>query len=568
MTFEDPARKQSVVELPSVKKQSWLRYEHPEYTRNKTRWQYVRDHYTGEVIEAGKIIAYLKQRVTGETPETYKERCDLADYTPHFSECVESLAGMISAVEGDANRTFLDENGKGLGKIDDPATPIGRLWQKAGPDGGYLTIMKNLAIELTHSHMAWLFVDPGKKESTIKVLPALMVQNWADDGSEALIIESVDTRSSLMDAPSMQTQWLHITTRGWQRYTEDKNGDPLKVGEPGVWAFESHNGTPIIPLVQVRLPMKRPIGYQQARKANVIFNKESVRDFGQRIAGFQKLVVAADDTLYAKLETAISAGANLLQEDPANAGGGHRYIGPDPAPATSLTETIKQNVADFKATFHKAYDDSAAQKTATEVRQDVGSGTGAFLQLLKAGLDDAENGALMLLEQAEFPNDRGKWFIARVERSDDFVPVDINAVQAESAKLAFGEGKAVPMGATARIALAKEIAENRGAKIDPDELDAHVRISTMIEILESAPTSGLVIPAETKADMVVMAVQAAGLLPKDAEEQMADGTKKPKRDVIRAAALKLIKAADDAKAREAEAISGGRTDDDDEIPDE
>lgn len=556
MTYADPNRQQQTITLQPATQRSWLRYEHPEYTANKARWQYARDHYTGDVIDPKRIATYLVRRASGETDAAYKERCDLADYTPHFAEAVESLAGMLYAVEGDANRVLLDDQGRGLGKIDDPSTPIGRLWQKAGPDGGYLTALKQLTIELVHSHSAWLFADPGDGESQVKVLPALMVQNWSPDGTEALIIESADLRQRLSDAPAGEQQWLHVYPGGWQRWKEDSQGNPLKVGPEGFWHFETQAGKLRIPLVRALLPMKRPIGYQQARKANVIFNKESVRDFGQRVAGFQKLILAANDTLYGKLEAALVQGANVLQEDPGNAGGGHRYIGPDPAPATALTETIKQNVADFKSTFHKAYDDSAAQKTATEVRQDVGSGTGAFLQLLKAAVDDAENALLSLLEQIEFPKDRTRWFIARVERSDDFVPADVDAVQEKSAKAAFGEGKPVPMGVSALISLATEIAAARGAKVNIDELSAHVRVQTLTSLIEAAPTAGLTLPAEVKAELIMLAVQASGLIPKDATEQMEDGSKKPKLELIRQAALKALKAEDEAKAREAELLSG------------
>lgn len=567
----DPKRKRVTIETPSaIAHKSWLRYEHPFYSANKAKWQYVRDHYNGEVIDPKKIATYLIRRATGETQDAYDERCKLADYTNHFAEAVEGLAGMVFAVEGDANRTFLDKEGRGLGKIDDPSTPIGRLWQRADPDGnGYTTVYKQLLVYLTLYQFGWVMVDPADGESQIRVIEPLSVPNWSPDGREALIIESADMRGSLADAPSTGERFLHVFPGGWQRWAEDKSGNPYKLSDPGdsgIWHFETQTGKERVPVFSCAVPMKRMIGYQQARKASVIFNKESVRDMRQRRSGFEKLVLAAGNQLYDKLEAALAEGSNLLQEDPNNAGGGHRYIGPDPAPILSMNETIKQNVADFKANFHRAYDDSAAQKTATEVRQDVGSGTGAFLQLLVAALDDAENNALPLLEQAEFPGDKARWFIARVERTRDFVPVDVDAVQEKSAKAAFGEGKPVPMGVSARISLAREIAESRGAAVDQDELSAHVRVQMMIELIESAPTAGLEIPADVKAELVMLSIMAAGLIPKDAIEQMEDGTKKPKLELIRAEVVKLLKAADEAKKREAERLTGPLNDDGLPIP--
>lgn len=571
----DPKRKRVTIETPSAgAHKSWLRHEHPFYTANKAKWLYVRDHYNGEVIDSKKISTYLIRRATGETDDAYAERCKLADYTNHFAEAAEGLVGMVFAVEGDANRVFLDQEGRGLGKVDDPSTPIGRLWQRADPDGNsYLTVYKQLLMYLTLYQFGWVMVDPADGESQVRVIEPLSVPNWSPDGREVLILESADTRTSLADAPAMGDRFLHVFPAGWQRYTEDKSGNPVKLTGPndsGRWHFESQTGKPRVPVFNCAVPMKRMIGYQQAKKANVIFNKESVRDFGQRTAGFQKLVLSAGNQLYDKLEAALAEGSNLLQEDPAADGGGHRYIGPDPAPATALTETIKLNVADFRSNFHRAYDDSAQQKTATEVRQDVGSGTGAFLQLLVAALDDAENNALPLLEQAEYPGDRARWFIARVQRTTDFVPVDIDAVQEKSATAAFGAGKPVPMGVSARISLAREIAESRGANVDPDELSAHVRVQLMIELLESAPTAGLEIPADVKAELVMLSIMAAGLIPKDATEQMEDGTKKPKLELIRAEVVKLLKAADEQKKRDAEMLAGGnpknQNDDGDPVP--
>lgn len=557
-----------VITLPDVtstqKTRSWLRYEHPYYSANKAKWEYVRDHYTGDLVDPKRIARYLERRFQGEPDKAYDERSKLSDYTPHFAQGVESMAGMLFAVEGDANRRFVDDNGKGLGDPANPATPIGRLWQRANPDGdGYLTVLKQLAIELTHSHFAWVFCDPAAGESQVLVLPALMVPNWTPDFSEVLVIESSDNRTSLQDQPADGFVFLHLTAFGWQRYTEDKNGNPVRLtrpGDSGTWHFETQSGKPRAPVYGVRIPMKRPIGYQMARKANVIFNQESVRDHLLRIAGFPKLVLAADDTLYEKLGDGIDQGANLLQESPTEGGNGHRYIAADTTHAERMTATIDKKIDHFHKTFHQAYDDSAAQRTATEVRQEVGSGTGAFLQLLKAALDDAENNLLPLLEQAEFPNDRARWFIARVERTDDFMPADPDAVQEKSAKAAFGDGKPVPMGVTAKIALAKEIAAQRGAAVNEDELSAHVRVQTLIEILESAPTTGLKLPAEVRAELVMLAIAASGLIPKEATELMEDGQLKSRLELMRAKLVKLMEAEDVVALRDAELLASARND--------
>jgi hypothetical protein len=43
------------------------------------------------------------------------ERQQLADYTNHFAQVVESLAGRLFQVEGDANRRIMNDQAFGFG---------------------------------------------------------------------------------------------------------------------------------------------------------------------------------------------------------------------------------------------------------------------------------------------------------------------------------------------------------------------------------------------------------------------------------------------------------------------
>lgn len=552
---------------------SWLEYRHRDYAAHVARWRFAMDVYTGAVVEPAVIAQYLVRRAIGETDLAYQERCRLADYTNHYAQVVESLVGMLTAVEGDANRVWNDAAGHGLGDPADPATVIGQLWRRADADGrGYLTVWKQLAIQLAITHVAWVMVDSVDGAPRYRVLSPVAVPNWTDDFREALVMEEADARTSLRDAPGAVTQYVHLTTGGWQRYRLGGDGTPIALGgdgDVGVWEYTAADGTPALPLFRVELPMQRPVGYQLARKAVAIFNLESARDHLLRVANFPRLVLAAADTLFDKLVTDLARGSNALQEDPKDSGKGHRYITPPTDAAELASTTIKAKIQDFHATAHTDYDDSAAaQRTATEIRQEVASGTGAFLQLLKAGLDDAENAALWRTEQTVFPDDRRRWHVAHVERSDNFLPADPDAVAERTAAFAFGKERTVPVGVAGLVEVAKQVATYRGVAFDEAQLEAAVTVRGIVDVLESAPLTGIQLPAEVRVDLAVQLLVAHGLLDPDAVVAMEGGQERKRLEVLREQMLRAAEAADEAKRREAETVIPPRTDPsrDDPIP--
>jgi hypothetical protein len=535
---------------------------HPEYAAGVARWAYARDHYTGAVVETGKVQRYLIRKASGENAEAYKERCALADYTNHFATVADSLVGMMGAVEANANRIFNTEEGVGLGDPLDADTPIGRLWRSADPDGhGYLTIFKRLATELVTLHTAWVMVDSVDGDPQIRILPATAVPNWRFGRyglEEALIVEEIDVRQSLQQVPVAQSRYVHLTLEGWQRYRLSENGVPIALadmaaGDFGRWYFEDPNGRRQLPLFRVVLPMRREVGYQLARKANAIFNRESERDHLLRTANFPKLVLAAADNLFTTLIGDLTKGANVLQEDPGHAGGGHRYIAPETGPASVAGETLKRKVEEFYVTAAREYGDAAQQRTATEVRQDVSTGVGAFLQHLRVALDDAENAALWRIEQVLKPNDRNYWYIANVERSEDFLPADPETVLKRQAAMAFGEGRSVPLGKKGMLAVARQVAAYQGIAIDDAELEAAVEVRGILDVLQQ--TADLDLPALARVELAMKLLAANGMIDPDAEVEMAEGEKRSLGEVLREQALRLAEARDEARRREAELVT-------------
>lgn len=506
----------------------WTTYQHPEYQATLPKWRWSRDHYTGEVL-GPTVTSYLIRKATAETQPAYKERCLLADYTPHFATVVDSLAGMLYQNEQDANRTWGTDTNKGLGDETDPNTTIGQLWNDADGSGtGYLTLWKQLTTELILTHAHWVLVDSVDGNPQIRLIPPESVPNWMEGKTgltEVLVKEDFDSRVSLSENPKDKTvqRFVHYTLQGWQRY-EEKKGPmgprTVKLGgkdNSGTYSFTDRSDRPALPIYRIRLPMNRPVGWLMAKKANAIFNKESERDHLLRYANFPKLCLdEKDDTLCQKLVDNIQKGTSILQ------GAGHVFIAPDTGPATIATEVLKRKVEEFYITAFREYGDAARQRTATEVRQDVSSGVGAFLSMLKSALEDAENEALWRIEEIEFA-DKAKWFVAHVQRSDEFIPQDVNATIERTRSWFFGKDVPVPLGRTAQIEAAKQVADYAGVEVDEAEIGAGVDLANLLaakDLLTNEP-----IPATARGMLVVRMLEVLGVVKPEDTMLMADGSK-------------------------------------------
>jgi len=532
-------------------RKSWLRHEHPEYRRNKKRWQTTRDAYTADLLDSEKISGYLVRKSQGESPEAYNERCQLADYTNHFATLVEELAGMIFAVEAKANRTYSDEDGNGLGQHDDLDTPIGRLYQDAdGRGNGWLTVFKQMAIELVHSMKGWVVADATAESPMVRIFPALSVPNWKYDAeglSDVILKESADVRGSIMDEPGQEDRYVHYHRDGWTRYriTKDESGNESEqVLEEGFWprGFEDPSGRPALPIFPISLPMPRQVGWIMAKKCIAIFNRESERDNLLRTANFPFLVIPGDEVHFTAQTKGIEKGGRALQSYVGEEGiADPSFIAPDSGPATVATDVLKRKVEEFYYTGFKEYGDAAREKTATEIRHEVAQGVGAFLQLLKAALDDAENGALWRIEQIEF-DDRGKWFNSRVERSEDFAIEDPQVLAEKLASRYLGKDQAVPIGKKGVISLVQQLAGYDGLTVSETELEAAVNLHELgawSKILSTLP-----VPAEARAEAAVQLLVGLGFIDPDEQIETEGGETRLKVEEMRQKALVIAEAQD------------------------
>lgn len=510
--------------VPTSDKKSWLEYEHKEYRELLGRWTFTYDHYTGEVCDPAKVKQYLRKRTLGESLKAFEERCSLADYTNHFGAIVDSIAGMLFAVEGDANRVFnqiVTVNNTSrqvdvLGAFDQPNTTMGQLFLDADGNGNsYLTVFKSLATELLAMQSAWVLVDAGNDGNpTIKVYPVTSVTNWLYDQhglKYGLIKERVDGRANLQQAyeEAEKTSYLLIGRESWERWERGADGEPKFINS-GEHTYKSPNGSPAAPLFRVSLPLRRMVGWQLAVKANRIFNKESERDTLLRLSNNPKLNLVAGDTLFEKIVTGLEEGSNALQNDPSSKLS-HSYIAPSSEPANILSKVIERKVEEFYISAFRMYGDSAKEKTATEARQDVSQGIGAFLQMLKGAVDSAENQVLWRLEQIVYPKKPAVWFTSRVERSDNFLPVNVDASIDKIRERYFGKGGLVPVGKTTLIAAIKTMLQWDGLQMSEDEIDAAVDAHILARGF--ADVTGQNLPAEALIQHMMRVFVASGILP-------------------------------------------------------
>ena len=168
--------------------------------------------------------------------------------------------------------------------------------------------------------------------------------------------------------------------------------------------------------------------------------------------------------------------------------------------------------------------------------------------MLRAAVDDAENGALWRLEQALYPDKSAQWFIASVERSKEYTPIDSAKIADKMRVKYIGDSyntKVVPIGRDGMVTVVKQLAKYDNVQVNEAQLEAAVDLFMLRSTMDSFAV--LPIPAEVRADMAVQQLLAMGYLDPEAQIEMADGAKEPAVDVIRAQALVLAQQEDQAR---------------------
>lgn len=551
----------------------WLEFKHPEFAKNHRQWAFTRDHYTGDVMLPEKIGTYLPQKAVGESDVAWEHRKKMADYTNLLAAAIDGIAGMLWSSDDRTNRVWDGPGGYSFGKIDDPRSLAGRLWRDADGQGSpWLTLWKEATVDLLLDSTFWVVCDTAQigyddagTRPVVRVLPALKVPNHTRDkiGLSAVVVEDDTEESGSIEQESKLLERRVVYRReGWERWQKEANGIWRRTSTPeeGRYKYTAASGAPALPIFRVKLPLSRLVGWLLARKNNAIFNRESSRDNLIDLCNNPRLNIVGDDTAYNAVVDQLQRGANALQQRPGNEP--HNYIAPSSEPATIATAVIDAKVKDFLRAAMREYGDSAQQRTATETRQDVAQGMGAFLGLVATALDAAENGAMWRLAQTDRPAVPAGSVSARVERSNDFAVVDPEAAIEKLRERVFGKDAPVPLGDKARVAAARQVAEFLGLEHDEESLQQSVALQGTLEVLKAY--QGLPVVAAVRVQMLKLLLETTRLLGADdvvgpdgvkrpaATVKRADGTVVPQLEQILVDALAMAEAEDEGARRGSE----------------
>ena len=473
---------------PNGQKKNWLHNRYPGYPEKAKRWDYTSDHYSGNVLQ--KLDTYLPMRKVAEHPNAYVERKKIAAYTPHLSLVIDSMAGMLQAVEHDAMRQWHDPDDPSVG-LGDPAvegTAAYRLTYNADGEGtNWRTFWNRVLIRLLTYREVGIAVEGVTEQVVqgvvIKTPPRLrLIEPQAQTNKlmagtvavERVIKHVKDERQSVKDDNDSVEHYTLFRLADWTEYRDSKKG-PVQT-DTGTYAYFSDpdRSSRRLPIVWASLPMDRDPAYMAARQCNRMFNTESEQQMATRMGNipWPVFVVSSDEEFSAMLQ-GIASGKNAIPQN-SEAGRDHHYMTPPPEPAEVSREQLKQYREDFYRTTFQNFVDAVRSTTATEIRQKSRSGIEALLVTLSDALDTAESDCAFLLEQAEFPDDTSMWGAFKVERSKKFQPLDGHDLAKMHKEMFFGN-EPVPIGETGRVEVAMKIAQESGIVVDEDEVEQEIR---------------------------------------------------------------------------------------------
>jgi hypothetical protein len=393
--------------------------------------EYAWRHYTGEYVTPNLIRNYLHRKTQRESDAMYAERCLWADPSMQFSTVVDELVGMVAGNDPESSRQWVGELSNNLGdpaQADSPANRMDRDCDGMGTN--WVTFWREVGIRMTVFRRTWVLVDgvaDGKEATLHHVFPWDVIAVRFDNYGrliEAVVRTTVDGRTSITDDASSEDRYTLFTIDGWRRFKDKALNEPETEFQAYAYYLDSSRTTRTLPLFNCDLPLQRNVGYLLARKVNAIFNMESVRDYAVRNITFNFLRLVANDDEFQKITEALSAGTNVLQQNPAHSAQ-HDFMALDTGMVASATEVVEKKIGEFYKAAFKEYNDAASIRTATEIVHKSQSSLNAFLTLLSGALDEAENGALWRVSQVYNPLNPTVWQDSYVKRSTDFVPMDI-----------------------------------------------------------------------------------------------------------------------------------------------
>jgi len=502
---------------------SFLDYKHPHYKRKAHEWIFAHDHLSAaildELMSAGlgtieeiflqqdpgssnasvAIGSYLQKRLQGESDEAYRERQGIADYTPLYPHGVITLSGLAWSNAEDTTTTFSESD---LGDPKDEETIAGMLQRDFDGKGTDRDVVLKLATtDIIATKEIWMLVEGVKRDEqgvamnkgSVRFFLPQDVIDWTEDDTGMLDAVKVryrkDTRKDITEKPEEIDIYQVFRKDGWVKYAKGKDGKEKEIArstyggdrnesfryyttsDPNTWHER-------LPIRRYELPIRVNLGYVMARKANAIYNMESARDFQLWAACFPKAMLdvlnedkSLNEPLYNELRKVIDNGDNAWP------GAGHEFKTPPVEGAEIRNATLEMKAKQFMKTFFQLAADQAVERTAAEIKVDFKTGVAAFLGGVVTTLDEMENDAWFLLEQVNFPGERGKWGKTKVKRSQDFSHIDVDA-EIDRAIMRWAPGGTLPAPEEIVLQLFHRAAERDKfdvSEIEDDSLRALIR---------------------------------------------------------------------------------------------
>ncbi len=515
------------------KKRTWLDKRHKEWKDNHKKWTYAEHHYDGdelideimgrastlrskvksrldsvttefvidEIKEDGNVEVsevlknqsvtigengpwgdYLPRR-PGENVENYIDRLKTSDYTNHFVRVVNAYVGMMSAVSDKTSRTWqLDERDRGLKNHPSRGDVASNLKMDADGKGtSWNEKFEDFLIQLLKFDKAYILVEglpeSGDGEAKVKFIDPRKVVNKKYTGgrlTEVLVQDKRVIEPSLKAKRKEQIEYIHYTTEGFKRYRKqddevvevvDDNGNPVEAEYDFYNGSEKNEDTRTVPIVEMELDNN--IGSTLAVKSNRIFQKQSERDHKQRMMSAQLLSLDVEDEGFEEARRTLTRGGRTLQ-------GQGEFINPSSEPVSSYNKTIREKESDLYKTFFLDNYDSAAQKSATEIRQDFRSGLEAILNVFKNELDRAEHKVMSFIEQIYFQNSPSLWGQATVQRPSEFEPTNKEA-QAKKLRSIFFDMPEISLPPVTKAKIVAQILDLMNIDYEMENLLANAR---------------------------------------------------------------------------------------------
>jgi len=441
-------------------KKSWLVKTDHEYKQMIDKWLYTAEVYLNTYADKGKAKQFLNKRYDKETRDTMKLRIDKAVAAMDLAIIVTKIVGQVFSAAKDDKREW--------GEFGDPKnekTVAGQIFRDCDGKGtNYPVFWRQFATELLVYLQSYILIEGEEKKEVfgedgklerveiseprfVIITPDMVHSKGEKKGRliwikvrHEMIPEEVSGNPRADQEP--QIFYTLYTLDGWVRYRYHENDDVEVEVDRGPYEFYTTTQREVrrLPIVRAKFPFKYYITHYLAKIVIRIFNHESALDAFLSESTMIHYIEESSPWEFQEHQEDRNAGETEHNMTP---GSKAYYLAPPEGPARLLSEEIDKQRKMLHEMAFQAFGDAAKESTATEIIFDKMSGVLVFLILYVTSLDEAENQAMFIREQIEYPNDSSRWGKFKVERSTKFLPFNPEKIVELMERMTFG-GEPLP----------------------------------------------------------------------------------------------------------------------------